>query len=266
MVAIPVPCGRCPECIKRRVSAWSFRLMQEDRIAIASHFITLTYDTAHVPISKKGYMSVSKTDIQKFIKRLRKSVSLVSDVPVKYYLCAEYGGRTDRPHYHIILFNVSKLSHIEDSWGLGMINYGKVSGASVGYCLKYISKEKKIPKHKNDDRIPEFALMSKRLGMSYLTDEVIKYHKEDLLNRMCLTVEGGKKVAMCRYYKEKIYTEFERSLVGNYQKDKVLQKEIKEEKAYEVKYPNSDYQRDKVEKHLQQFRNQINSSKKRDKL
>ena len=35
-------------------------------------FVTLTFDTKFVPISKKGYMTLDKSVLQKFIKRLRK--------------------------------------------------------------------------------------------------------------------------------------------------------------------------------------------------
>ena len=110
---IPVPCGRCPVCSARRVSGWSFRLMKEGERSSSSYFITLTYDTNHVPISPKGYMSLSKTDIQKFFKRLRKT----NEEKIKYYVVGEYGSKTMRPHYHIILFN-AKLETILKAWSL----------------------------------------------------------------------------------------------------------------------------------------------------
>lgn len=157
----PVPCGRCPECAARRISAWSFRLMQESKNSISAHFITLTYDTKHVPITKNGFPEVRKTDVQKFFKRLRKAQQKLGDgPPIKYYLAAEYGGKTKRPHYHAIIFN-SSVELFQPSWPLGHIHYGEVTGASIGYTLKYISKPSRVPMHKNDDRQPEFSLMSK---------------------------------------------------------------------------------------------------------
>jgi hypothetical protein len=35
---------------------------------------------------------------------------------------------------------------------------------------------------------------------------MVDWHKSDLENRMYLTLEGGKKIAMPRYFKDKIYT------------------------------------------------------------
>lgn len=166
-----VPCGKCPLCLARRVSGWSFRLLQEDKVSISSLFITLTYDTLHVPITCNGFMALKKRDLQLFFKRLRKA-NLASmhktgeygSLPIKYYAAGEYGGRTKRPHYHIILFN-AKLELIQEAWKLGQVHYGKVSGASVGYTLKYMCKPKTIPMHRNDDRQPEFSLMSKSWGL-----------------------------------------------------------------------------------------------------
>lgn len=160
---IHVPCGRCPECVSRRISAWSFRLMQEDKNSLSANFITLTYDTKHVPISRNGFMSLDKRDLQLFFKRLRKNQNTKGNIyntPIKYYAVGEYGGTTNRPHYHLILFNAS-IELIQESWQKGQVHYGTVSGASIGYTLKYMSKPSRIPMHKNDDRIPEFSLMSK---------------------------------------------------------------------------------------------------------
>lgn len=158
-----VPCGKCPKCLGKRVSGWSFRLMQESKVSETSNFITLTYDTRYVPITRNGYMELSKRDVQLFFKRLRKIHSKTmgaSAGSIRYYAVGEYGGKTNRPHYHIILFN-AKLELIQPSWQMGQIHYGAVSGASVGYTLKYMNKVKRIPMHRNDDRQPEFSLMSK---------------------------------------------------------------------------------------------------------
>lgn len=208
---IPVPCGRCAKCLKRRASGWSFRLMQQEKISQSAHFITLTYDTRHVHITKAGFMDLNKRDVQLFFKSLRKKSDrdLCKLYPIKYYAVGEYGTRTNRPHYHIILFN-AELKLIQSAWTLGQVHYGQVTGASVGYCLKYMQKPKRIPMHRNDDRTPEFGLFSKGLGANYLTPAMVKWHKDDLENRMYCNIEGNKKIAMPRYIKNKLYNETER--------------------------------------------------------
>lgn len=267
--SIPVPCGKCPQCIARRTSAWSFRLLQEEKNAISAHFLTLTYDTDHVPITRNGYMTLDKTDVQKFLKRLRKVEAPMYEKDddgnfinsLKYYLCGEYGGNTNRPHYHVIIFNVRLLSSIEKSWQLGSVHYGAVSGASVGYTLKYISKAKKIPYHRNDDRLQEFSLMSKGLGLAYMTEEMINYHNEDIYGRNCCNLEEGKKIAMPRYYRERIFTESQRAQ----QKAWMKQQEPIKREDIKSKYPGN-YIEDKVQSDLHRFDKLKKSSEKRDKL
>lgn len=246
---IPVPCGKCPPCITRRVSGWSFRLMQEDKISIESYFITLTYDTANVPITRSGYMEISKRDVQLFFKRLRKSHDSKSENyrPIRYYAVGEYGGRTNRPHYHAIIFN-AKLELIQPAWNMGDVHYGTVSGASVGYTLKYMSKEHRIPMHKNDDRQPEFALMSKGLGENYLTPQMIRWHHADLRERMYCTLDDGKKVSMPRYYKNKLFTPLDKKIVAHFSHIKHIKQEVKNELEQGILY-----HRNKAEAHKASF-------------
>ena len=225
------PCGKCPECRKRRISGWSFRLLQESKRSTSAHFVTLTYNTETVPITPKGYMNLQKRDVQLFMKRLRK----LSTNKLKYYLCGEYGGTSNRPHYHVILFN-AQIADIEKTWCLGNTHYGEVEGASIGYTLKYMSKVSRIPMHQNDDRQPEFSLMSKGLGQNYLTEAMQAWHKADLLKRVHMVLPDGKKVAMPRYYKDKLYNEQERARIAFILGSEIRQADLKKEMENFKKY------------------------------
>lgn len=260
-----VPCGKCPDCVKGRISQWSFRLMQQERVAETSHFLTLTYDADHVYITKKGFMGLNKRDVQLFLKRLRKAHDKeaarlrAKPVTLKYYLVGEYGGRTHRPHYHAIIFNAI-LELIQPAWGLGDIHYGDVSGASVGYCLKYMSKPHKFPMHANDDRISEFALMSKGLGKEYLTAEKIAWHQADAYNRMYCPIEGGKKIGMPRYYKERIYEKNQRKLIGEF----IRKEQMKQE--YQFAADSPEFSRNRKESIAAAFRKMKADAFKNQKL
>lgn len=202
-----VNCGRCPPCKKRRVSQWCFRIMEEDKVSTSAYFVTLTYDSRTLPITPKGFKTLRKKDYQKFMKRLRKRCSK----KLRYYAVGEYGSKRKRPHYHAIIFNVDDYEDIHKAWQLGDVHIGNVSGASTAYTLKYIDKEKRVPEHKNDDRVPEFSLMSKGLGKNYFESEnMVRYHKDDL-SRMYCVLPDGIKVAMPKYFREKIYDEQERT-------------------------------------------------------
>lgn len=250
-----LPCGKCPYCYKKRISSWSFRLMEEDKISSSSHFITLTYDTPYIKLTSNGYMDLNKRDIQLFMKRLRKT----NPFPLKYYLCGEYGGKTYRPHYHIILFN-AKQETIQNAWKMGQVHYGTVSEASVGYTLKYMEKLSKIPLHKNDDRTKEFSLMSKGLGKSYMSEKAIQWHKNDLENRMYCNIKDNKKITMPRYYKDKIYNSDERGQLKAFHTQQ-LTKQL-EEMAY-----NSDFNeifRNRKQSEKNEIKKLKTDSKKRD--
>lgn len=253
-----VPCGKCPNCCARRTSAWSFRLMQEEKVSTSAHFITLTYDTSHVPLTENGYMSLEKRGVQLFLKRLRK-LHPATTPTIKYYAVGEYGGKTKRPHYHIIIYNAD-ITLLQPAWPLGQIHYGTVSGASIGYTLKYMSKKRQIPAHRNDDRVPEFALMSKGLGANYLTPAMVKWHYRDLLNRMYCALLDGKKISMPRYYKQILYSDEERKAIGFNARLKQLNDLVK----HEADNPN--YYRDKFESDKQAFLLQQKNAEKGETL
>lgn len=153
-----VPCGKCIDCRNRRAADWALRLMAEERSYNGALFVTLTYAPEHANVTPNKLLTVCKRDVQLFIKRLRKAQG--SDTVTKYYCAAEYGSRTKRPHYHLIMFGFNP-EFIPDAWGLGTVDVSVASGAAVAYSLKYISKGKQIPAFKGDDRTPEFSLSSK---------------------------------------------------------------------------------------------------------
>lgn len=196
----PLPCGKCHVCKSKRASGWSFRLMKEAEHSSSAFFITLTYHPTKLPYTKSKKATLRKTDVQKFMKRLRKQ----NQQGIKYYLCGEYGHKTQRPHYHIILYNAD-IETVLSAWGLGDIHIGKVTPASVGYTLKYIQKARS-ERQAGDDRLREFSLMSKGLGKQYLSEAMIKWHLASVKDRMYCNLTDGKKIAMPRYYREKIYT------------------------------------------------------------
>jgi len=212
---IHVPCGKCPACYARRASGWSFRLMQEDRYCQSAYFITLSYDDKKGSIQRSPvgrYLTSYGKHVQWFVKSVRRRNHGRN---IKYFVVGEYGSKRQRPHYHMLLFN-AKVETIDSCWPHGNIFYGSVSGASVGYCLKYISKPGKIPLHKNDDRVPEFMYCSKGIGSTYCEDpDIINWHKADLAGRYYLPLPGGKKISMPRYYKMKIYNDGERRYIND---------------------------------------------------
>lgn len=225
---VTVQCGKCPGCITRRVSTWSFRLVKQGEVSTSALFVTLTYAPENVPITENGYMTTRTTDLQNFFKRLRKHYKH----KLKYYACSEYGSNTFRPHYHIILFNADYVG-VTEAWSLqgkpiGYVHFGDVTQASIGYTLKYITKEKRVGLHGRDDREPERSFMSKGLGANYVTPAIVKWHYDDLLNRMYAPLKDGKKAPLARYYKEKIYQPEDLAIINAHIHNLSLDEEVTE--------------------------------------
>jgi len=165
-------------------------------------------------------MTLDKEEFPRFMKRLRKLVfqtQTAFDVPIKlkYYACGEYGSKGARPHYHAIIFNVPDDEMFFKAWTvdgspIGIVHVGQVSGDSIAYTAGYVNKRQLTAPRRNDDRVPEFSLMSKGLGSNYVTPAIASFHTTDL-NRNYITKDGGDTIAMPRYYRERIFSDDERS-------------------------------------------------------
>lgn len=223
---LTVPCGRCGACRHNRRADWSFRLQEELSVCYNAFFITLTYSDEKLPFNSDGEITLVKKHIQDFIKRLRKeNKAEMPELQLRYYCVGEYGTETDRPHYHLILYNCKNtiIDRIEKIWKNGHVHVGKVNEMSIPYVLKFhinVNKDEQ-------DRQKEFALMSKRpaLGHTYLK-RAKKWHRENIHTYI---INNGFKQRMPRFYRDKIFTEEER----RFEAQKSF---IKEDKEYWKEY------------------------------
>ena len=67
---ISLPCGHCTGCRIQRAREWASRLIHEMSYHEKNTFITLTYDNEHLPKDE----SIDKDELQRFFKRLRKTI------------------------------------------------------------------------------------------------------------------------------------------------------------------------------------------------
>ena len=95
---IQVPCGQCLACRLQQTRQWADRCVLEAKKYKDNYFITLTYDDAHLPPNA----SLRPKDLQLFMKRLRRHFE---GVKIRFLACGEYGTKTMRPHYHVLVFN-----------------------------------------------------------------------------------------------------------------------------------------------------------------
>lgn len=183
-----IPCGKCIGCRLDYASTWADRLCVE-ALDFPDHerwFITLTYDDVHLPpLGKCGIHTLSPRDPQLFMKRLR---AAFPGERIRFFLSGEYGDRTGRPHYHLILFGhtFSDLTYyskndqgdplfssfeLDKLWGLGHCIVGQFSWNTAAYTARYVLKKikgKDAKKMYADMGIlPEFCRMSRMPGIGF---------------------------------------------------------------------------------------------------
>lgn len=219
--AKPIPCRQCIGCRLDYSKDWATRIMLEamEHDKMSNWFLTLTYDDDHVPeqemleydletgeiIGDKIGLSLLPEDMTKFLKRLREHWKRKYNVDgIRYFGCGEYGGKTQRPHYHICvmglpikkeqleLYKYNRIGQpiyickeIEDIWNKGYAPIGGVSWESAAYVARYMLKKQKGPAAKDyygrQAKIPEFTRMSRRPGLaqSYYNTNKDKIYSND---------------------------------------------------------------------------------------
>lgn len=196
---IDVPCGKCIGCRLDYSRYWAIRCSHEASLYLYNSFITLTYNDENLPKNK----SLVKRDVQLFFKRLRKKFKH----QIRYYHCGEYGGKEERPHYHIILFNCDFFDKrlyrvrrgnrlynsktLDDCWKLGFAVIGSVTWQSVAYCARYVTKKKygELAEKVYKDRIPEYTTMSLKPGIG---EKWIEKYWKTVYNDDTVIINGRK--------------------------------------------------------------------------
>lgn len=219
-----IPCGQCIGCRLERSRQWAMRCMCEASLHEENSFITLTYDEENVPVDY-GLTKGQGGDFTLFLKRLRKA----SELPLRYYMCGEYGEENLRPHYHACLFGrdfadkvplkegLYMSAELEKLWGLGLCSVGNLTFESAAYVARYCTKVQTGPMSSKNQRIqldgsvvevsPPYARMSLRPAVG---KEWLKKWKSDAYPSDFL-VFRGKKMRPPRYF-DKVLEEDDPSL------------------------------------------------------
>lgn len=190
-------CKTCLACRAKRARSWAIRCHHEsitstrlsNSVPIPNGaFITLTYAPEHEPADG----SINVEHFQQFMKKLRHKTSN----KISYLHCGEYGSKTQRPHYHAILFGIdfhedryewsrqgSKIQWrskvLEETWGMGHCTLSPVNFATAAYTAGYTAKKLKlaqfIEEHGRivirdkkivvESKKPEYITMSRRPGL-----------------------------------------------------------------------------------------------------
>lgn len=172
-------CGQCLPCRINKRREWTHRILLEAMQYQDNAFVTLTYG---------GNDGAEPTTLipehaRNFLKRIRKSIE---PRKLRFYLVGEYGDKSERPHYHVALFNYPTCSRgntqynrngikccstcesVSKIWGHGHILMGRLEPHSAAYIAGYVTKKMtRTDDVRLGNRHPEFARMSLRPGIGY---------------------------------------------------------------------------------------------------
>lgn len=199
----PVGCGQCTGCLLDNSRDRATQMMLEKQFGQDGNgypdgtcwFLTVTYSDEYLPThtyvkTNTGEIcegiSLNVEDEKNFIKRLRNHYP---QMKIKYVCAGEYGSKSLRPHYHYIIYGLPleqeefktahtnqlgqrtwKMKKLEDIWGMGYVEIGRVEWRSCAYVARYILK-KAFKKDKawylSQGMIPEFIAWSNGIGNWY---------------------------------------------------------------------------------------------------
>lgn len=248
-------CGKCILCKKRKRQDMSVRLAHETTMHEKACFITLTYNDDNIPYAdwfnrSKPDVSIGKSDgfkctptllpsdVQKFVKRLRRHLEYVPKRPskfvrdhvtnpIRYFCVGEYGTKSGRPHYHLIVYGwhptdrmfhqfrktgkdgkgyvIYRSAQIEKLWDKGFSTVCEVNVGVSKYCAQYVTKKFTSADAEIDDfRCPQFFLQSVKnggIGAPWLE----KYQK--FLVNGFVNVDNGHVISKCsvpKYYYDRL--------------------------------------------------------------
>lgn len=180
-----IACGQCMPCRITRRTEWTTKLLLEWKTFTSGAFVTLTYDQDHLPDKQffKGG-SLNKDDLQKFLKRFRFNYQeKYGKTKIRHFAVGEYGDKSSRAHYHILLFNVDPGftdDIVKKSWTLGITQTDELHKNRIKYTVGYTIKKLTSLENFPDGRVPEFSMASKNPALGWysipiLADKLRKY-------------------------------------------------------------------------------------------
>lgn len=131
-----LPCGKCEACLKRKRLVEFNKLKSAFKRSAECFHVTLTYSNEYID-------SISYSHVNKLIQSIRKDTNGLYG----YYVVHEYGEKTGREHFHLLLFFRKSISleyilkTLPKRWKYGFI-FSRLSNSSNGfrYLTNYLFK------------------------------------------------------------------------------------------------------------------------------
>lgn len=240
-----VPCGKCLACQESKHQEYLLRAWMEYKQTTEVnngfvYFDTLTYSNRYLP-KYRGVVCFRKSDISTMLKKLRiylerKGFNVKGNL--KYFITSEFGGKTHRPHYHVIFFvSIPNLNvrifwrALNKAWIYGIIDRFKTcqnrvvnSSAALNYVAKYVGKDQewnengmseqqKVLFRKDIEQFQPFHLQSQGFGANFLNFVSL----DSIINKGIIELkEKGfiKRFQLPRYYQRKLFYYFDKDDEG----------------------------------------------------
>lgn len=161
------------------------------------------------------------SDCQKFLKRLRFHSKNKYNEEVRFYGVSEYGPRTYRPHWHLLLFfNSDELAStvqrlVSESWSYGRTTCELSRGGSASYVASYVNSNVCLPSlYLQHKEIRARSLHSKGYGVNNVFPAQATIHEFDkmysiLLNGESIAFNGkAKQIYPSRSYQHTVFPRF----------------------------------------------------------
>lgn len=173
--ALPLPCGKCTGCRLTKARGWTLRCHLEMQQHRTASFVTLTYADDKLP------PTLNRRHLQLWLKKFRKQLTAKKEGEttrtIRFFACGEYGEKTQRPHYHAIIFGgrESDRHTVDKTWGLGRTQCDQATPATIAYVAGYVAKKYNALPFPKTERVdpttgevyiyqPPFLQMSQGIG------------------------------------------------------------------------------------------------------
>lgn len=206
---VDVPCGKCDECRDAEQTQWRQRIMAE--IYYTYHvchgycvFLTFTYRPEDLPMYSilgapseyaNPFPCFNHEHIRDFMNRVGMYLcEHIGKGNYKYFLAAEYGSTTKRPHYHLLLHVNTSIVNVKEH--SSAIAESLRSLWKYGFMFPKFNRKKSPTFYIDDDGKPRDILLGDLTGSGkyvskYVTKDLSWYELPQL--RYLSTLHGSEK-------------------------------------------------------------------------
>lgn len=227
-----IPCNNCIGCRLDYSREWANRGYLEAKCWKQNYFVTITYEESNMKVLEECLDENEITywndgtwngtlvpeELTQFIKNIRQIMSRdYNQDGIRFMACGEYGEENERPHYHIIFFNLNlplntfynpkiinnemyyQNTIIERAWKKGISNISEASWNNIAYTARYITKKvngkTSSEYYASKGQSKEFLRVSRAPGIGkYYYDK----HKKEIYERDEIIIKNKTGIISCK--------------------------------------------------------------------